>query len=117
MQNTRINSLFNVGLTIFYRWFRNPWRRISLLLISLLFGNFLATALATIAGQAADWDVVAAMILAVAVEIASWLFYGRVGRQVSDPVLGRRTLLFDMLNGIKVGLTYGLFLEAFKLGS
>jgi hypothetical protein len=31
--------------------------------------------------------------------------------------MAARPLLLDILNGIKLGVTYGLFVEAFKLGS
>lgn len=110
MQSTRLNRLFNVINERFKQWLRNPWRRISLLIISLLFGNFLATVISTIAGQEGYLDVTYALICLVIAEFLSWLAYGSY-RQIA------RTFWIDFLTGLKVGMTYGLFLEAFKLGS
>jgi hypothetical protein len=110
MQNTRINRLIDVLSERFRGWLSNPWRRISLLLISLLFGTFLGTAISTIAGQSADWDIIAAALLVLLTEFASWLVYGGL-----RPVA--RSFWVEMLNALKIGVTYNLFVEAFKLGS
>lgn len=111
MQNTRLNNLVDVVGTRLAGWLRNPWRRLSLIVISLLFGIFLGTAISTTAGQAADWDIIAAGLLVIFTEGASWIFYSITRRR------GTRSLIIDMLNALKIGLTYSLFVEAFKLGS
>ncbi len=110
MQNTRINRLIDVLGDRFGGWLSNPWRRISLLLISLLFGTFLGTAISTIAGQSADWDIIAAALLVLWTELVSLLLY-RWRRQ------GTRYLWVELLQALKIGVTYNLFVEAFKLGS
>ena len=110
MQNTRLNNLVNATTGQLGRWFLNPWRRLSLLVISLLFGIFLGTAISTIAGQAADWDIIGAGVLVVLTEIIDRIYYSR------NPQKGR-ALWVEALNALKIGLTYSLFLEAFKLGS
>ena len=110
MQNTRINRLIDVLGERFRGWLSNPWRRISLLLISLLFGTFLGTAISTIAGQSADWDIVVAGLLVSVTEFANWLVY-------RGPRSATGSLWVEMLNALKIGLTYNLFVEAFKLGS
>jgi hypothetical protein len=110
MQNTRLERLFNVINQRLQVWLRNPWRRISLLIISLLFGNFLATVISTVAGQEGYLDVTYAIICLLITEFLNWLAY----RSYSG---SSRSFWIDVLNGFKVGLTYGLFLEAFKLGS
>jgi len=110
MQSTRLNRLLNVILERFKQWLLNPWRRISLLIISLLFGNFAATAVSTIAGQEGYLDVLYALICLLITEILNWLVYGSRGKI-------KRSLGIDILNGFKIGFIYGLFLEAFKLGS
>ncbi len=110
MQNTRINRLIDVLGERFRGWLSNPWRRISLLLISLLFGTFLGTAISTIAGQSADWDIIAAGLLVLLTEFVNWLVYG-------GPRPAAGSLWVEMLNALKIGLTYNLFVEAFKLGS
>lgn len=110
MQNTRLNNLVDAIGRRLGRWFLNPWRRISLLAISLLFGFFLGTAVSTTAGQSADWDIVAAGILVTLVELASRIYYSR-------PSQIKRALWLEALNSLKIGLIYSLFIEAFKLGS
>ncbi|NJN88783.1 MAG: DUF565 domain-containing protein [Leptolyngbyaceae cyanobacterium SL_7_1] len=116
MQNTRLNSLVGALGDRLTRSLQNPWRRLAALLISVLFGNFLATALSTISGQAADLDVSVSVFLVLLVEIVSWLTYGSPFRRSPNPS-SPRPLLIELLNGLKLGMIYGLFVEAFKLGS
>ena len=111
MQNTRLNNLVDSLSSLVGGWFRNPWRRLSLLTIALLSGVFLGTAIPTTAGQAADWDIVGAALLVIFTELSSRIFYRSNRQGVS------RSLLIEMLNALKIGLTYSLFIEAFKLGS
>lgn len=132
MQNTRLNQLIDRLINQLNNWLSNPWRRWSLLLMSLLFGFFFGEVVASSAGQAARWDVTGAAVLVVVVEVVSWVAYtGRVPREIPPPnnfptAFGSpippndrapRFLLLEMANNFKVGLTYSLFLEAFKLGS
>lgn len=126
MQNTRLTSLVNGFLGQFSRWLQNPWRRLSVIIISLLLGNFLAIAISSVAGQQGDLDVVVSVLLVAFTELVSWAVYKgdafrearqrrRTGQQAELPPV--RPLLFEMMNGFKLGLIYALFVEAFKLGS
>jgi Protein of unknown function (DUF565) len=120
MQNTRLSTLIDRIFQQFVRWADNPWRRLSLIIISLLFGNFLASAISTSTGQRTELDVVISLVLLLFTESISWLIYGsNIGRQnLGDrETLGRRPILITLLNSLKLGLIYGLFVEAFKLGS
>lgn len=108
MQNTRLSTIFNVLGNRVTSFFGNPWRRISLVLIGLLLGVFLGTAIPTTAGQTADWDIIAAGVLIIFTEAVNRVVYRRNSR---------KTLVYDVLNAFKIGLTYSLFVEAFKLGS
>jgi hypothetical protein len=110
MQNTRINNLLDAIATRLSQWFLNPWRRLSLLIISFLFGFFLGNAASTTAGQRAELDIVVAGFLVVLTEVTSRIFY-------SQSFFAKRSLFVDSLNLLKIGFTYSLFLEAFKLGS
>ena len=110
MQNTRLNRLVGVISGQLGRWLLNPWRRISLVIISLLFGSFLALAISTIAGQRADLDVSVALMISIVVEIINWLAYSSSSRF-------RQSLWLENLNAIKIGLIYGLCLLALTLGS
>ena len=118
-----------------------------MILISLLFGNFFATAISATAGQTAKLDVTISAFLVLGVELISWLYYRftprkRIAAAVNQqaiapnmtspnvlstesvtapgldvgPVRSRSTLA-ESLNAFKLGMIYGLFVEAFKLGS
>ncbi len=117
MQKTRLNTLANVAGGQLTLLFSNPWRRIALSMISILMGFFMGSAIVTTAGQDAVWDISAAAILFIFTELTSKLVYRRrtVSSLTSPPQ--RRSLWIDVFNLFKMGLTYSLFLEAFKLGS
>jgi len=115
MQRTRLNSLVTVTGDRLELLFSNPWRRISLNLISILLGFFMGSAIVTTAGQNATWDIVAAAFLFTFTELVSMTVYRRRQEATTTPV--RRSLYVEMLNLFKIGLMYNLFLEAFKLGS
>lgn len=110
MQNTRLTTLFDTTAANLGGWLRNPWRRLSVIIIALLLGNFLGTAVSTISGQKADLDVIVAAILVAMTELVSRIAYGSKAET-------RRSLLIQILNALKLGLIYSLFVEAFKLGS
>ncbi|MBE9130200.1 MULTISPECIES: DUF565 domain-containing protein [unclassified Coleofasciculus] len=118
MQNTRLNNLVDVILVRLAQWFANPWRRLSLIMIGLLLGVFLGTAIPTTAGQTANWDVVAAGVLIIFTETVSRIVYSRNkprGEILEKP--SRLSWLTQVINALKIGLTYSMFIEAFKLGS
>jgi LPS O-antigen subunit length determinant protein (WzzB/FepE family) len=110
MQNTRLNTLTTRTAAQLTQLFSNPWRRASLLLISVLLGFFLGSAISTISGQATYWDVVVAAIVVAGIELINRLAYGA-------PEAVRRSLPTEVLNAVKIGIVYSLCLEAFKLGS
>ncbi|MFN5513594.1 MAG: DUF565 domain-containing protein [Cyanobacteriota bacterium] len=112
MQRTRLNTVLTLGSARLTRFFGNPWRRISLILLGLLFGFFIGAALSTTAGQDAQWDVVSAALILLFCEGVSYWIYRRWGREQ-----GQLGLWGELLNSFKLGVMYSLFLEAFKLGS
>lgn len=119
MQRTRLNTLVTLISFKLQRLFSNPWRRISLILLGLLLGFFVGTAVSTTAGQAAIWDIAVAACLILFVEIVSIIVYRRKPQVINDnsDYLRQNPLYLDVLNSFKIGLIYGLFVEALKLGS
>ena len=114
MQRTRINTLVISAGEQLELLFINPWRRIALSLISILLGFFMGSAIVTTAGQDAVWDVPAAAILFIFIELTSRFIYGYRRKMNAKE---RFPLWLNTLNLFKIGVTYSLFLEAFKLGS
>jgi hypothetical protein len=117
MQNTRLNNLVDLILERGNQWLQNPWRRTSLVVISLLFGNFFATAISTVSGQKAEWDIVVSLVLVIFTEGTSWIVYRNRPVRIEPVRIPQRTLFLEMLNAFKLGLVYGMFVEAFKIGS
>jgi hypothetical protein len=89
----------------------------SLNLIGLLGGFFLASVISTTAGAKSELDIIAAGITLLVVEIISSLTYSPRRLVLDDGSQAPRLLTIEILNSIKIGIIYGLFLEAFKLGS
>lgn len=71
----------------------------------LLFGFFSATSAITIIGSVADWDPLAAAVMLCWIEAFTELFYA-----AEDPPLA-----FRLINGFKIGINLGMFVDAFKL--
>ena len=120
MQRTRLNTLFDESLEKFGQFFQNPWRRFALIIISLLFGNFIGTVLPTTAGQEAAWDPVVAAGLLFFIELINRTYYSRQKQSSAENpsnISKGNYLVFDLLNVFKIGLMYGLIVEAFELGS
>ncbi|WP_103668556.1 DUF565 domain-containing protein [Pseudanabaena sp. BC1403] len=117
MQNTRLSTIVSVSATRLSQWSRNPWRRTSFILISLLLGFFLASVISTVSGAKSEQDIVSAAIVVLIVELTNRYVYSTKRVTSVDGSLAPRLLTTEILNSIKLGLVYGLFLEAFKLGS
>lgn len=120
MQKTRLNILFDDSLGKFGRFFQNPWRRFALILISLLLGNFAGTVIPTTAGQEAAWDPVLGAGILLMIELVNRIYYGRpklTNNNLNQEINQGNQLFFDLLNIFKIGLIYGLIVEALELGS
>ena len=93
--------------------------RISLLsaqLLSILLGFFISTVLLTILTQTGDWSIVAAAIIVTNQEIISKTTYENTPLKQHKSKTMLKTCL-KYCNNIKIGMLYGLFVDAFKLGS
>ncbi|NJK38621.1 MAG: DUF565 domain-containing protein [Oscillatoriales cyanobacterium RM1_1_9] len=110
MQSTRLNQLVGVTNNRLGQWLQNPWRRISVIAMSLLFGTFLGLAIASVSGQESRWDIVVSTLVVLITEVISWLSYRRQSQT-------RRPLWLEILNSLKIGVVYSLYLLAFILGS
>ena len=118
MQRTRLNTIVSVTGDRFQRWISNPWRRFSLLIIFFLGGFFMAGVVSLVSGQTASWDTGVSFLCLVGVETVSLFYYRTMPRRQSiEQVLPPRPVILEILNAGKLGFIYGLFLDAFKLGS
>lgn len=89
---------------------------LSIQLLNILLGFFISTALSTIPAQTGDWGIIAAAIIITNQEIISKIIYKKeinYSYSYHFPLKG----LLKHCNNIKIGILYGLFVDAFKLGS
>ena len=87
--------------------------------IAILVGFFLANAIATILGQTGDWGLLSSGILVAFIENTNRTVYKNRKRLGVMYVWLRRPLVYtlEVINNVKIGMIYGFFVEAFKLGS
>ena len=81
---------------------------LSLQLISLFLGFYIATIISTMPSQTGDWGIIAGAIIVTFNESLSKIIYRFNNNRVA---------LIYIVNCIKIGIIYGLFVDAFKLGS
>ena len=86
-------------------------KSISLKIINILLGFFIATMLATIPGQTGDWGIIGSSIIVGCMEYISKCVYQKRSNSI------KLKKYYDILNDIKIGTMYGLFVDSFKLGS
>jgi hypothetical protein len=103
-QSTRLQRSFGGLVQQLETWAANPWRRLSVLSIAALFGFLVGSAITSVAGVLGQMDPVGALIVVLGTEVTV-----RLRRT------GSARLVEQVLNVSRIGLLYGLFLEAFKL--
>lgn len=108
MQQTRFEQRVASAGEGLQRWARNPWRRLSLLAIVLLASFAVGSGLGAITGALARIDQISALICVLLLEIAV---------RLRRPLLQRPgdRLGLQLLDMVRLGLLYGLILDAFKL--
>ena len=101
------------GLSFFLSYKINS---LGLQLLNILLGFFIATALSTIPAQTGDWGVVAAGIIVTNQEIISKIIYQN-NKSIDNEKTYFLNFFLKYCNSVKLGVIYGLFVDAFKLGS
>ena len=89
-------------------WANNPWRRYSILLITILIGYFIGSSLGMISAVAELMDPVAAFLSVVFIEILIVLRRNFRSER-------KKKLLVLFLDSLRLGLFYGFFTESLKL--
>jgi hypothetical protein len=86
--------------------------------VGILFGFFLANALATMLGQTGDWGILSAGILVAFIESTNRIIYYNK-KSFSNKSTTYKQIYHGLvfINNVKIGMIYGFFVEAFKLGS
>jgi hypothetical protein len=108
MLQTSLEIVVNIISKYTNNIFRNKLANLSVSVLNMFFGFFISTTLSTIPGQTGDWGIIGAAIIVTFYELASNIIYSKF----SD-----KFLTVEQINKIKIGIIYGLFVDAFKLGS
>nr|YP_009393484.1 hypothetical protein [Bostrychia simpliciuscula]ARW62046.1 hypothetical protein [Bostrychia simpliciuscula] len=74
-----------------------------------MLGFFFANVLSTIPAQTGDWSIMSGAIIVTTNEILSRIIYTKNNKN--------KFFVNNFINNIKIGIIYGLFVDAFKLGS
>ena len=88
-------------------------------LISFLSGFLFSSILDTTLGEFQEWAIVGAALIVSTIENLSKIFYS-IYFKVQSRKLDKKYLLIniiDIMQFFKVGIIYGLIVDAFKLGS
>ena len=107
-QQTRFQTSIAEANARLQDWAINPWRRVSLLLLTLLISFVIGVGLGTISGALDLMDLVGAVICLAVLELSI-----RTRRSLRQG--DRHQLLLNLVDMARVGLLYGLLLEGFKL--
>lgn len=110
MSKTRLEILLDSCYQSTIKIFDNKLANLSVGILSMLLGFFMSTTLSTIPGQTGDWGIIGAAIIVTFYEIASQKIY-------RNHYLQKNYFMILQVNNIKVGIVYGFFVDAFKLGS
>jgi|TARA_B100000683_G_C12319584_1_gene485906 hypothetical protein len=84
-----------------------------------LFAGFLASSIIdTSLGEFSEWAVVGASLVVANIEAFNNFYYSLTSKERYATINKSYTvILLDSLNFFKIGLVYGLIVDAFKLGS
>nr|YP_009315308.1 Hypothetical protein ycf20 [Yamadaella caenomyce]SCW23763.1 Hypothetical protein ycf20 [Yamadaella caenomyce] len=108
---TKVAELLKTTTSIAQDTANTPVYYLSISLLYMLLGFFISSTISTVPGQTGDWGIVGGAIIVT--------FYERISQQTypQDLAISRKMRLIDQINCIKVGILYGFFVDAFKLGS
>ena len=109
MQKTRYRKFLNSFLLTVNTFISDSWSKRSILLLSLLSGFYFTNSLISFLLDKSINTIFLAIsiLLIMELSIRSLLFYN----------LSKLSLFIIAINNLRIGSTYALILEAFKLGS
>jgi hypothetical protein len=114
---TNLEIQINLNFHYFIDFINYKLNYLSIQLLNTLLGFFIATTLSTIPAQTGDWGVIAAAIIVTNQEIISKIVYQKYNIYYYINKQRALRVWLKRFNCIKIGILYGLFVDAFKLGS
>lgn len=87
-------------------------------LISFFSGFLASSIIDTSLGEFSEWAIVGASLVVTNIEVFNNFYYSLISKNRNTIINNSYILvLLDILNYFKIGLVYGLIVDAFKLGS
>ena len=87
-------------------------------LISFLSGFLTSSIIDTSLGEFSEWAIVGAALVVANIESFNNFYYSSVRKNRNIIIIKSYIfILLDILNYFKIGIIYGLIVDAFKLGS
>ena len=87
-------------------------------LISFFSGFLTSSIIDTSLGEFSEWAIVGAALVVANIESFNNFYYSLISKNRNTFVKNSYMFkLFDILNYLKIGIVYGLIVDAFKLGS
>ena len=88
-------------------------------LISFLSGFLFSSVLDTTLGEFSEWAIVGAALIVSSLEIVTKIFYSTNSKKHTKKFNKKYSIIvvLNVLQFFKVGIIYGLIVDAFKLGS
>lgn len=109
MHKTSLEAIVDYCFHNTEKIFHSKLNELGINILCMLLGFFISTSLSTIPGQTGDWGIIGAAIIIGFYELVSQKFYLTISEKNKSTI--------QRLNNMKVGVIYGLFVDAFKLGS
>ena len=109
MQKTKFRNFLNSFLSFINPIIADSWSKRSFLLLSLLFGFYLTNSLLSFLLDRSVNTIFLAIIIIIIMEIAI--------RSSLLTNYSKLSIIILSINNFRIGSTYALILEAFKLGS
>ena len=106
MQRTKFIKFLNSLIKISNSIFSDSWSKRSILLLSLLFGYYFTNSLLSFLLDKSVNTILLAILMLLIMEFL-----------IRSSLLSKSSIIIFSLNNLRIGSTYALILEAFKLGS
>ena len=106
MQKTKFKEFIDSIIFIINPIISDTWSKRSILLFSLLFGFYLTNSLISFLLDKSVNTIFLAVFIILIMELA-----------IRSYLISKRSIPIIILNNIRIGSTYALILEAYKLGS
>ena len=106
MQKTKFREFIDSLIIIINPIISDTWGKRSILLLSLLFGFYFTNSLISFLLDRSVNTIFLAVTILLIMELA-----------IRSNLISKRTIPLMIINNIRIGSTYALILEAYKLGS